>query len=204
MPADELSVGDRLLLADDQTATVNDLIQERSPRGEPFTTYNFAVDDCHTYFVGQAGIWVHNEGFLCTRLGSVYSDVLKTTGDHKKAVDEVVAELAKVLKNPKADVEAVKAELAKSTIPGVSPEELFKKAQAKAEKGPAKNYAATLGKATSKDYKTTFFNAHPELKGKVVVHHAIEQQVLTKYPGVLTEAEIHSLENFRGAERCEF
>lgn len=38
----------------------------------------------------------------------------------------------------------------------------------------------------------------PELKGKVWVHHAVEQRVLTKYPGIVTEAEIHSLANLRG------
>jgi hypothetical protein len=60
------------------------------------------------------------------------------------------------------------------------------------------SYAATLGKATSTDYQATFFKAHPELEGEVWVHHAVEQQVLTKYPGVVTEAEIHSLEDLRG------
>lgn len=32
----------------------------------------------------------------------------------------------------------------------------------------------------------------------VRVHHTVEQQVLTKFPGVVTEEEIHSLENLRG------
>ena len=61
-----------------------------------------------------------------------------------------------------------------------------------------RSYSATLGKATSTDYKGTFFKANPALEGEVVVHHAVEQQVLTKYPGVITEAELHSLENLRG------
>jgi hypothetical protein len=61
----------------------------------------------------------------------------------------------------------------------------------------ATEYAASLGEAASNDYKATFFKANPTLEGEVVVHHAIEQQVLTKFPGVLTEAEIHSLENLR-------
>jgi hypothetical protein len=30
------------------------------------------------------------------------------------------------------------------------------------------------------------------------VHHAVEQQVLKRYPGVVSEAQIHSLENLRG------
>jgi RHS repeat-associated protein len=57
---------------------------------------------------------------------------------------------------------------------------------------------ATFGAATSNNYRKTFFSAHPELEGQVVVHHAVEQQVLKRYPNVATEAEIHSLENLRG------
>lgn len=48
------------------------------------------------------------------------------------------------------------------------------------------------------NYRETFFAAHPASRGKVVVHHAVEQQVLTRYPGLFTEAEIHSLNNLRG------
>ncbi len=57
---------------------------------------------------------------------------------------------------------------------------------------------ATFGNAISNQYRETFFAANPELKGRVVVHHAVEQQVLDRFPGVVTEAEIHSLENLRG------
>ena len=48
------------------------------------------------------------------------------------------------------------------------------------------------------DYRATFFEANPELEGEVVVHHAVEQQTLTRFPGIMTEEEIHSLENLRG------
>ncbi|MFJ8186185.1 RHS repeat-associated core domain-containing protein [Streptomyces sp. NPDC096105] len=57
---------------------------------------------------------------------------------------------------------------------------------------------ASLGSTTSHNYKKTFFDAHPHLKGKVVVHHAIEQQVLKRYPGLFSADEMHSLENLRG------
>ncbi|MDN0193722.1 RHS repeat-associated core domain-containing protein [Streptomyces sp. S.PNR 29] len=57
---------------------------------------------------------------------------------------------------------------------------------------------ASVGSTTSHSYKKTFFDAHPGLKGKVVVHHAIEQQVLKRYPGLFSADEIHSLENLRG------
>jgi hypothetical protein len=42
------------------------------------------------------------------------------------------------------------------------------------------------------------FEAFPGLRFKVWVHHAIPQYVLEAYPGLFTEAEIHSLENLRG------
>jgi hypothetical protein len=57
---------------------------------------------------------------------------------------------------------------------------------------------AEFGFSESTDYKKTFFEAYPELEGKVVVHHAVEQQVVTRYPGIVAEQEIHSLENLRG------
>ncbi|OFD48731.1 hypothetical protein BWGOE2_03840 [Bacillus mycoides] len=50
----------------------------------------------------------------------------------------------------------------------------------------------------SKNYRKTFFDQYPELKGNVIVHHAVEQQVLKKYPNLFTEAEIHDIQNLRG------
>lgn len=57
-----------------------------------------------------------------------------------------------------------------------------------------------LGDAASLEYRNTFFDAHPQLapRSDYWVHHAIEQRVLTRYKGLFTEAEIHSLENLRG------
>ncbi|MGG4511949.1 hypothetical protein ABEP00_19410, partial [Heyndrickxia sporothermodurans] len=49
-----------------------------------------------------------------------------------------------------------------------------------------------------KDYKKTFFNEYPDLKGSVVVHHAIEQQILKRHPNLFSLDEIHALENLRG------
>lgn len=57
-----------------------------------------------------------------------------------------------------------------------------------------------FGTAVRKDYRTTFFDSYGwELESEIgQVHHAVEQQVLTRYPGVITESEMHSLENLRG------
>jgi hypothetical protein len=65
----------------------------------------------------------------------------------------------------------------------------------------AENGGATFGTAASKYYRTTFFTPNPKLRGRVVVHHAVEQRVLRRYPGVVTQAEMHSLENLRGIPR---
>jgi RHS repeat-associated protein len=66
----------------------------------------------------------------------------------------------------------------------------------------AANSGATFGRAASTDYRATFFAANPELEGQVVVHHAVERQTLTRFPDVVSEAEIHSLENLRGVPKA--
>ena len=86
---------------------------------------------------------------------------------------------------------------------GLTPcEDAAKKAAARNESVLGKQIPtrseASVGSTTSHSYKKTFFAAHPELKGEVVVHHAIEQQVLKRYPGLFSADEIHSLENLRG------
>lgn len=55
-----------------------------------------------------------------------------------------------------------------------------------------------FGKSATNDYRATFLKAHPELAGQVVVHHAVERQAVLRYPGVVTDSEINSLENLRG------
>lgn len=61
------------------------------------------------------------------------------------------------------------------------------------------NVSKTVGRDIT-DYKGTFFEQHPDLEGKVVVHHGVEQQVLKRpeTSGLFTESEMHSYENLRG------
>lgn len=63
-----------------------------------------------------------------------------------------------------------------------------------------RSYTARVGQSTSNDYRSTFFEANPELKGQVVVHHAVEQQVRKLYPNAFTNSQMHSLENLRGVQ----
>jgi hypothetical protein len=62
----------------------------------------------------------------------------------------------------------------------------------------SRSSGARFGTATSTNYRAVFFDAHPTLRNKVVVHHAVEKQVLDRFPGTVTESEMHSLENLRG------
>ncbi len=71
VPLKELRVGDRLSLADRREAIVERIVIENAPAGERFTTYNFEVEEWHTYFVGTrpGSAWVHNECRASPRTG---------------------------------------------------------------------------------------------------------------------------------------
>ena len=61
------------------------------------------------------------------------------------------------------------------------------------------SYGKSSGKSSSKtDYKKVFFDQNPELKGKVIVHHSVEQQVLKRYSGLFTAEEINVYDMLRG------
>lgn len=61
--ADELQVGDKLLRSDKKKLTINKV--EFVKLDKPVTVYNFTVDDYHTYYVTDLGIWVHNSQMFC-------------------------------------------------------------------------------------------------------------------------------------------
>ena len=58
----DLQAGDQIATSDDRVATVLRVSRRAAGEGESFTTYNFEVEEYHTYFVGEAAIWVHNTG----------------------------------------------------------------------------------------------------------------------------------------------
>ncbi|QDT65183.1 polymorphic toxin-type HINT domain-containing protein [Calycomorphotria hydatis] len=83
--ADELSVGNTLSLPEGRTAEVTHIRTEQAAPGEHFTTYNFEVPETHTYFVGEAGVWVHNTGVACAKLARRFNKVLEQTEDPAQA-----------------------------------------------------------------------------------------------------------------------
>jgi len=60
---------------------------ERTAPGKSFTTYNFAVADTHTYFVGKHGVWVHNLGDNpCKLLAAGYLDDIARGATREQAL----------------------------------------------------------------------------------------------------------------------
>ncbi|MCE3019071.1 MAG: polymorphic toxin-type HINT domain-containing protein, partial [Pirellula sp.] len=83
--ADQLEIGDELLLADGRHATIFYIDEQQAADGETFTTYNFSVDEYHTYFVGKLGVWVHNTGNPCDEAFVVFQKGLDNGSGFTKA-----------------------------------------------------------------------------------------------------------------------
>jgi hypothetical protein len=86
--AEGLRIGDRLMLADGNDAVVEGITAENNMQktmdfspgelGVKEPTYNIAVAGTHTYYVGENGVWVHNQGgFPC----DIENSVIATVGD---------------------------------------------------------------------------------------------------------------------------
>ena len=56
----------------------------------------------------------------------------------------------------------------------------------------------------NKCYRDEFFQEFPDEKGKVVVHHSIEQQILNMddFAGLFTQAELNSIDKLRGIPKA--
>lgn len=90
VPAARLVSGQALWLAhmSGATAHVSDIQIEHGPPalgsahygwdGYTFVTYNLEVEDFHTYFVGDEGVWVHNDGgAVCERVLRAFFEKIK-------------------------------------------------------------------------------------------------------------------------------
>lgn len=67
--AKDLKSGDKVLLSDGKYGTIKSVKVEKLKTEE--TTYNFEVEDFHTYYVGDIAICVHNKG--CNLIENKYS-----------------------------------------------------------------------------------------------------------------------------------
>lgn len=58
---------------------------------------------------------------------------------------------------------------------------------------------ASFGDADGNNYRDNFYDEYDRANPTDVVHHAVEQNVITRYPGLaITPSEMHSPENLRG------
>ncbi len=140
--ADELDVGDQLTLADGGTCRIDWIDRSHAAADQPIIVYNFEVEQHHTYFVGRAAIWVHNDD---------YSDLLSKVSRAKtpeSAADAAAKELGNLIRDKGAKAEDVLSDATKLKA------ELFpdaadfnpKSIAAKAEELAASNAPSNLAK----------------------------------------------------------
>jgi hypothetical protein len=78
VPAEDLRAGDLVSLRAGNTGIIVSNRVAHAPPGRYFTTYNFEVENYHTYFVGFIGLWVHNSGTsFCEGLFLVFERLLQ-------------------------------------------------------------------------------------------------------------------------------
>jgi hypothetical protein len=95
IPADGLEVGDTLVLADGHEATIISIDEQSAAEGEAFTTFNFAVDGDHTYFVGESGVWVHNTGNPCDEAFDTFAKMVRNGSHYTEAYTEALRGILK-------------------------------------------------------------------------------------------------------------
>jgi hypothetical protein len=122
--------------------------------GDRYTTYNFEVEDYHTYFVGHSSIWVHNTGCSCedalVLLRSIIGSEKNVAKTYKRLLElkpdiseqrkaEIVhdltknadaggtSEISKLVDAEKIDPQEVKlgTEIQENGVPKLYPKELF-------------------------------------------------------------------------------
>ena len=74
--AGKLEVGDEILTSEGQKISIEKI--EIEVLAEPVYVYNFTVEDFHTYFVSELGVWVHN---TCLVLEGGRKSLLPGEGD---------------------------------------------------------------------------------------------------------------------------
>jgi hypothetical protein len=207
--ADELEVGDQLTLADGGTCRIDWIDRSHAAADQPTIVYNFEVEQHHTYFVGRAAIWVHNDD---------YSDLLSKVSRAKtpeSAADAAAKELGNLIRDKGAKAEDVlsdatklKAELFPDAA-DFNPKSIAAKAE---ELAPSNVRTGTVWdsiKATQPVYEGTVIPRSFELttaNGKVWVggnatKHLAEEATANLARGVApdlvkitTQAELKSLE----------
>ncbi|WP_311295133.1 polymorphic toxin-type HINT domain-containing protein [Paenibacillus sp. MER TA 81-3] len=113
----DLKVGDLLVQSDGHTLKINSIELEH----KQVTVYNMTVDDFHTYFVSDLGIWVHNSNCNFTKWNKGSFDAVEGSAEYhfKKHSKEVGAEdLAQYLRKAEEFAKTAKKGSTKSQVYG--------------------------------------------------------------------------------------
>jgi hypothetical protein len=173
VPMRDLRPGMRLSLArEGATAIVTGNVSKRGPPGERFTTYNFEVADFHTYFVGSAGVWVHNRGLgHCQKVYALY----KRYRDSPNAANETPFQ---TLARMKARMESAPG------LGGVRPDKIpsaiWGRASSDIAQGMLHNYSGNLADfPTFNNWKESVFKGTGVLRSHagVDIHHIVERYI---------------------------
>ncbi|SFX68203.1 RHS repeat-associated core domain-containing protein [Thermoactinomyces sp. DSM 45891] len=167
-PIEEIDIGDKVLAKNEETGEIAYKEVEWLFQREIDEIYEVHIGGEVIQTTDEHPFWVVGEGWVRAK-DLRKGDLFETDKGKKLAVDKIVK------KKQKATVYNFKV------------------------KDFHTYYVSNLKVLThNKCYRDTFFEAYPELKGKVVVHHAVEQQAMRRYPGKYTNDEMHSLDNLRG------
>jgi Pretoxin HINT domain len=180
VPMRDLRPGMRLALAQKgKVAIVTGNVSKRGPPGETFTTYNFEVEDFHTYFVGEAGVWVHNTGAPCERIFSAFYQKAKDLG----GTANLRAERFNVLKETKLSLAADKS------LPDASWAQSSREVSAKMLDDFANGKITDVDNIpTVNNWNNSFFRAASRKVAKVdtEVHHIVPEALVTQFKGTGT------------------
>ena len=88
----DLKVGDLLVQSDGNTLKIDSIELEH----KHVTVYNMTVDEFHTYFVSDLGIWVHNSGVCEVIVSKAAARIAKKLSpEAKNGYDKAIAALKK-------------------------------------------------------------------------------------------------------------
>jgi hypothetical protein len=172
VPAKELRAGNRLSTIGGEVMEVVEISIETAGGNRCFTTYNFEVEDFHTYFVGQSGVWVHNKGEACERIAAWYYRARKRAPAGETPYQTFVKMKASADKLP---LEGKAWRLAAKEVN----DEMFKLAA----KGEIKLDELATYTKWHDDFKG-IYGSKPRTVDDLNVHHIVEKWIQEKYLGM--------------------
>jgi hypothetical protein len=164
VPVRELNTGDEFLTFDGSSAVVTGITMRKATRGNAFSTYNLEVQDYHTYFVGEPGVWVHNLGKKPCEI--VFSAFIRNARELGLTDDALKVERFNVLVQTKQVSKGI-------------PDAVWGRSSADVMQKMLDDYAAgafgSVDKLPNCNHWWNFFGR--ETQGGVDIHHSVEKYI---------------------------